>query len=427
MNRLLDNRNTDTPLHGRPLKTRRGSVLGLMAVLLPVLAILAAFSINLAQIQLTRTEVMVATDAAARAGGRAFSELQTVDAAKTAAVTTAALNDVNGEPLQLNFSDGANELEFGRATQPGGLSGRYIFEKIPTSDVTSGVEVASAFRVNGKRLSDSLSGRVDLMIPGVLSMSDFGTESYAVAMQVDRDISLVLDRSGSMDDVDFDWPSGSWPWNYTVFDAAVDDGILTESWGNYYYASGQNSTTFQQWAWEDYFGLGPAPTSAWQDLVVAVEAFLGVLDDTVQDEQVSVASYSSWASLDCWLEEDFDIVRSTINGLSTGGATAIGEGMEEGIESLLEESARPFAAKTMVVMTDGMHNNGVDPDDVAEDLMGSYKLTIHTVTFGEGADQALMQDVAAIGGGKHYHASTGAELVEIFEEIANNLPTILTQ
>jgi Ca-activated chloride channel family protein len=38
-----------------------------------------------------------------------------------------------------------------------------------------------------------------------------------------------------------------------------------------------------------------------------------------------------------------------------------------------------------------------------------------------------MKSVADIGGGKHYHAATGAELVAIFEEIANNLPTIFTQ
>jgi hypothetical protein len=59
--------------------------------------------------------------------------------------------------------------------------------------------------------------------------------------------------------------------------------------------------------------------------------------------------------------------------------------------------------------------------------MAAYNLTIHTVTFGEGADQDLMQDVAVIGGGNHYHAANGSELVAIFEEIANNLPTILTQ
>ena len=111
---------------------RRGSVLGLMAVVLPVLAILAAFCINCAQMQLTRTELMVATDAAARAGGRALSELQTISAAKTAAITTAALNDVGGEPLRLSPDESAHEIEFGRTTQPDGLLGRYHFGKIPT-------------------------------------------------------------------------------------------------------------------------------------------------------------------------------------------------------------------------------------------------------------------------------------------------------
>jgi hypothetical protein len=38
-----------------------------------------------------------------------------------------------------------------------------------------------------------------------------------------------------------------------------------------------------------------------------------------------------------------------------------------------------------------------------------------------------MQQVASIGGGKHYHAATGDQLIAIFEEIANNLPTILTK
>ena len=81
--------------------------MGLMGILLPVMAILAAFCINLAKMQLTRTELIVATDCAAKAGGRAFSELQTVDAAKTAAIATAALNSVNGEPLQLRETSSA--------------------------------------------------------------------------------------------------------------------------------------------------------------------------------------------------------------------------------------------------------------------------------------------------------------------------------
>ena len=67
-------------------KSRRGSVMALMAFLLPVLALLAAFCINSAQMQLNRTELIVATDASARAGGRAFSEVQTVAGCKAGCV-----------------------------------------------------------------------------------------------------------------------------------------------------------------------------------------------------------------------------------------------------------------------------------------------------------------------------------------------------
>ena len=107
--------------------------------------------------------------------------------------------------------------------------------------------------------------------------------------------------------------------------------------------------------------------------------------------------------------------------------TAIGEGTQEGFVTLVDTVARPFAAKTMVVMTDGIHNTGIQPDEVAEQLVYSNDLLIHTITFGPSADQELMQEVASIGGGNHYHASDADELVSVFEEIANNLPTILIE
>ena len=92
-----------------------------------------------------------------------------------------------------------------------------------------------------------------------------------------------------------------------------------------------------------------------------------------------------------------------------------------------EGFGRPFAAKTIIVMTDGMHNTGIGPVEVAESFVSEYNVTIHTVTFSAGADQTRMQEVADIGGGTHYHADTGTELVDVFEEIANNLPTMVTQ
>lgn len=412
-------------------KNRRGTVMAMTAVVLPVLAILAAFAINAAHMQLTRTELSIATDAAARSAGRAFSEVQTVDSAVDAAVATAALNTVNGEPLRLRPGDNDGEIEFGKTEQYDGDGSRYHFIKIPTGEVRSGT-VASAVRVHGKRLEGSLSGNVPLIIPGLLSTNDFETQHDSVAMQVDRDISMVLDRSGSMDDIDFDWNYGENPFSSSAKYWASEQGQLNRwyhyryGW-QYSYANGHDSVTYQQYMYEHYFNKGTPPTNAWQDLEVAVNAFLDVLDSTSQEEQVSLASYSSNATLDTLLEKNHQIVRDKVAQLNTGGMTAIGKGMQEGIEALIHGRARPFAAKTMVVMTDGNQNQTPWAQDIASGLVNNYLLTIHTVTFGEGANQQDMQEVAAIGGGKHYHAATGEDLVRIFEEIANNLPTILTE
>ncbi|MEM6471476.1 MAG: VWA domain-containing protein [Planctomycetota bacterium] len=410
-------------------RNRRGTVMAMTAVVLPVLAILAAFAINGAHMQLTRTELSIATDAAARAGGRAFSEIQTVDSAIDAAVSTAAMNDIYGEPLRLRSGDNDGEIEFGISYQTGGFNSRYHFDKIPTGEVRNGT-VASSLRVNGNRLAGSLSGDVPLIIPGLLNTDRFETKSQSVAMQVDRDISLILDRSGSMTDVDFDWASGESPWYNSTKDWGHAQGMLNKWWNNgwrYSYRSGWDSTTYQQAVYEDYYEKGPAPRTAWQDLVDAVDAFLDVLETTSQEEQVSLASYSTSATLDTLLEKDHEVVRSRVDQLNTGGWTAIGQGMQEGIEGLADARARPFAAKTMVVMTDGIQNRTPWAEDVAQNLVANNLLVIHTVTFGDGADQSDMQEVAQIGGGKHYHAATGEDLVRIFEEIANNLPTMLTE
>ncbi|MCA9135764.1 MAG: VWA domain-containing protein, partial [Planctomycetales bacterium] len=368
--------NVKCPSSGRAYEVRstnrRGSVMAITAVVLPILAILAAFAINAAHMQLTRTELIVATDAAARSAGRAFSEIQTVDAAVDAAIATAALNTVNGEPLRIRGGDGDNEIEFGKTQQTGGDGSRYHFIKIPTSQVRSGT-IASAVRVHGKRLEGSLSGNVPLIIPGLLSTNDFEAQQQSVAMQVDRDISMILDRSGSMAQVNFNWGYGENPFSSSAKSWAAGEGILNSYYSyrygwQYSYASGYDSISYQQYMYENYFNKGPAPRPAWQDLEAAVNAFLNVLDTTSQEEQVSLASYSTYATLDTLLEKDLQVIRNKVAQLNTGGMTAIGKGMQEGIQGLIDSRARPFAAKTMVVMTDGIQNQTPWAQDIAAGL-----------------------------------------------------------
>lgn len=165
--------------------SRQGAMLVLIAICLPLCVIMAAFAINVAWMQLVRTELRTSTDAAARAGAKELSLAQTTTDARTAAKTAAERNLVAGEPLKLADSD----IEFGNSVQPTPTS-RFVF--------TPGGKTPNAVRVNGQRIKGSLSGPVDMMLAGVFSVRQFEPQETAVSTQLDRDICLVVDRSGSM-------------------------------------------------------------------------------------------------------------------------------------------------------------------------------------------------------------------------------------
>ncbi len=428
---------------------RKGAVIPLFAILLPVLVMLCAIAINLAYMQLTTTELRIATDASARAGGRAWSEFQTVDDARTFAVAAAAQNTVAGAPLVVSPSDGDGEIEFGLSTRgPDALGrvgyGRYTFNKKNTADVIAGTEEATSVRVNGKR-------NATLLVGGVGGIKMFKPVISSICTQVDRDISLIVDRSGSMafhEEWNGDASGQSWneleAWCQSRMNDYKNNGGHTET----YYVNGKKKTRF---VWDDpamqsaynsmksyyddlikYQDTGgtsriPSPCR-WDSLEAGVNAFLDVLETTDQEEQVSLGSFNSSGTLNLALQSQFGSIRNWVNNTHPYGGTAIHSGMTQSFGALYGSAGRPYAAKTIVVMTDGQNNAGPQAViDAATNIVASYNITIHTVTYSPGADQNTMATVANIGGGRHYHANDTSGLVAIFEEIANNLPTIITE
>ena len=87
---------------------------------------------------------------------------------------------------------------------------------------------------------------------------------------------------------------------------------------------------------------------------------------------------------------------------------------------------KKFVERTLIVMTDGLHNRGPEPKGVAEDFAADG-VTIHTITFGADADRTRMEEIARIGGGRHFHADNGLELEEVYRQIALTLSTMMTQ
>src|SRR3990172_10722331 len=89
----------------RWLKTRRGAIVVLAALMMIVFLASVAFSVDVAYMQLTKMKLRAATDAAARAAGEGLSRAQDTDYARQAAKDIAAANLVAGQPLLLDDSD----------------------------------------------------------------------------------------------------------------------------------------------------------------------------------------------------------------------------------------------------------------------------------------------------------------------------------
>lgn len=364
---------------------RTGAMLVLIALTLPLVLIMVAFAVDVAWMQLVRTELRTATDAASRAGAKQLSLQQNEAAARIAAQDAASRNLVAGTPLVVRD----NEIVFGISRQASQAS-RFVF--------TPGGAQLNAVRVTGNRTAGSAGGPVALFLGQVMGVTHFQPSQVATSTQLDRDICLVVDRSGSM-----------------------MRGLSGRS------VPGRRCDP-------------PHPTlSRWGGLTAAVAGFLAELDITTQQEQCGLTSYSSAGSacgitfttsdINARLSFNYLSIRSEMRRLGSqpvAGYTNIYAGIENGITVLTDNRVRPFTLRTMVLMTDGRHNRGPEPV-IAARRAARENITIHTVTFSDEADFARMQAVADAAGGKHYHAPDAAALERIFREIASTLPVLLTE
>ncbi|HEY6564549.1 MAG TPA: vWA domain-containing protein, partial [Pirellulaceae bacterium] len=256
-------------------------------------------------------------------------------------------------------------------------------------------------RVTGQRTADSGSGQVNLLLGRILGRTTFGPSFQSSSVNLDRDICLVVDRSGSMYNLDTaeETPAG--------------------------------------WAPCD----PPHPSlSRWAGASAAVTVFANELLDTTPLEKLALVTYSS-ETIACgisYTESDINVPLTTdVSGavsamaaLSAGpinGMTNITAGVQNGISVLTDTNyCRPFAKRTMIVLTDGLHNQGDPPIMLAANAVAN-NIVIHTITFSATADQAGMQQLAEATYGKHFHAPDSAALQVVFQQIARTLPVLMVE
>ena len=379
---------------GRLRRPRRGAIVALVAVSLPVLVLLAAIAVNVAYMELVRTQLRIACDSAAKAALVRLGATQGQTDARTFARTVSGNNLVAGQTLQLSDAN----IEFGNSAKNG--SGVYVF--------TQGLAPLNSVRVTGTVNPGLLMGRL-------LPFASFSTTQASVARRISHDIVLVLDRSASMS---FDLSS-------STFVYPADRTAL--------------GSTLQC-----YF-LPPSPTaSRWKALTDAVNTFVSVLSARNLDANVALVTYSedftfgnynvAQATLDVQLTSTYSQITTAMNVWGQKpllGDTNIEAGLAKAKTEVTGARSRTVADRTIILLTDGAATSGnLDIPSLVQTSRQNSQIVTHVITFGgqaaSGTIQAKMQSAAAQGNGSFYNAATSTQLQQAFQDIADSLPAVLT-
>lgn len=190
--------------------------------------------------------------------------------------------------------------------------------------------------------------------------------------------------------------------------------------------------------------LSNTPAQPMQAVKDAVSHLVTVVTDLQTDDQMSLEIYAETARHEVDLTNDYSQVSDRLNAMQAGHYdlwTNMGGGITRGIEELTSERARPTARKVIFLLTDGKAN--VTEDGHVGDEYGGQQyalqeaqaavdqgIMIFAVSVGYGADTDIMEQIADIGGGVHFHASGSIDqyadqLEQIFAQLGGTRPVEL--
>ncbi len=406
MNRILLNGDTR-------IGNRRGAAHVLIAAMLLCFLIAAAMSVDFAYMQLVRTELRTATDAAAKAGAEALARTQDANSAKAAAVAYANMNKVGGRTFQIS----TNDVTLGRVT--GQTDGTWTFAANTTP--------YNSVRVNSKIGNGGTTAAYPTFFGGALGRANFTTSQQATAGQQEVEVCLCLDRSGSMM---FDMSGVDWSY-------ASSNPLLYSS--SYY----PPNTIYR-----DYCSP-PHPTlSRWSIIRGAVGTFLDQAGQFQYPPRTAIVTWSNAMSLPYYPYTNYNTVDTDFNlpsaanfswssnrtsventlatraALPLGGGTNLSAGIDQAVLVLTGSNGRSLSNKIIILLTDGDWNAGRDPVLAAQDA-ATAGIIIHTVSMLT-STQATLTQVANITGGQYYPTNDQTQLQQAFQDIAKSLPIVLT-
>lgn len=409
---------------------RAGAAHALIAFMLLGFATTVAFSIDFAYMQLVRSELRAATDAAAKAGAEALMRTRNTSTAVETAREVAALNKVGGR----NFIIRSSDVVLGQASV--GNDGLWRF--------TENLLPYNAVRVNSRVGGTGLFPAVPLFFGKLLGKDGFVTSAKATAAQQSVEICLCIDRSASMsynmDGIDYRFASG----NELLFT------------GPYYSTARARN-----------IASPPHPReSRWAILQVAIKDFVDEIGKLQNPPRTSLVTWSSDAihsthpySLPnnpfnvplstlkqplVFTTVSTDVSLPSVNGFNWQnnatqitaslarrgldplvGATRLSDGLDRAVQVLTGTGSQVQSNKVVILMTDGMWGDCRDPMLAAQDAANAG-VTVHCVSMLTGT-QDILTKIANLTGGRYYPTSDANGLRNAFRELAQTIPIVLTE
>ena len=192
--------------------------------------------------------------------------------------------------------------------------------------------------------------------------------------------------------------------------------------------------------------LAQTPTQPMQAVKESVQHMMEVIVALETDDQASLEIYGTTARHEVDLTQDYFAVSNRLNemqGAHYDSWTNMGGGIEKGIQELSSARARGNSIKVIILLTDGCANVTESGNagyqyeaearqyatDQAQEAADAG-MRIYTVSVGSGADQPIMQQIAEIGHGEHFHAEGSieeysAQLDTIFAKLGGTRPVEL--
>lgn len=352
------------------MPNRKGNALFILLALMMVCLSVAGLAINICYLELGRTELQITNDICARAACSTLARTGSTSEAAAAARSMAALNPVFGNELQI----GDDHMRFGVATRFE-LEGDYTFSDSDTANPNSVM----------LRLEELGEHGIRLPFGNFSEVNEFRPMKESLVAQVELDLAIVLDCSSSM----------AWP---------IDAASMPER---------KNNTA-----------TALVPTARWVAAYAAVSELLTAFEQSAQRESVALCTFNSRANTESPLTQDYDSIRKSLAqhlGSFSGGTSNIGLGMAQGMAELSGNQARPWASRAILLVTDGLGNEGKNPMELAQ-LASNEFIVIHTLTVSNEGNYTLMSSVSDATDGDVL--LLGSTLSDSFQDIITRLPIV---